>query len=203
MITMARVNGRRVDPPRLRPHECRSAATNSSVKRNLTWVSGTASQRRRRRSQSARTGRGGIRRAAHLYRGDTHNFSQEKSFHDVTSERPGSCARGCVPRRSRIVVRSEKCALQRRSTEHVPAVGAAATRQAADPPGPSTGAQCMAMEGVYVSTDDEDRRVAGHFGGKVLGLRQAELATSAARSFIRHLVEQVEATGVKSTPSSI
>lgn len=57
-----------------------------------------------------------------------------------------------------------------------------------------------AIEGVYVSTDDEEiASVARQFGGKVLGLRPAELATSTAPKLpvIRHLVEQVEATGVK------
>lgn len=55
------------------------------------------------------------------------------------------------------------------------------------------------ISGVYVSTDDEGiAAVARAAGGRVLGLRPAELATSTAPKLpvIRHLVEQVEASGV-------
>ena len=57
-----------------------------------------------------------------------------------------------------------------------------------------------AIEAVYVSTDDEEiASVARAAGGRLLGLRPAELATSTAPKLpvIRHLVEQVEASGVK------
>ena len=57
-----------------------------------------------------------------------------------------------------------------------------------------------AISGVYVSTDDaEIASIAESAGGRVLGLRPAELATSTTPKLpvIRHLVEQVEASGVK------
>jgi CMP-N,N'-diacetyllegionaminic acid synthase len=56
-----------------------------------------------------------------------------------------------------------------------------------------------AISGVYVSTDDAQiAATAQQAGGRVLGLRPAELATPTAPKLpvIRHLVEQVEASGV-------
>lgn len=61
-------------------------------------------------------------------------------------------------------------------------------------------ARIPAIDAVYVSTDDEEiATVARTAGGKILGLRPAELATSTAPKLpvIRHLVEQVEASGTK------
>lgn len=56
------------------------------------------------------------------------------------------------------------------------------------------------IDGVYVSTDDgEIAAIAKSAGGRILGMRPAELATATAPKLpvIRHLVEQVEASGVK------
>ena len=61
-------------------------------------------------------------------------------------------------------------------------------------------ARIASIDAVYVSTDDaEIASVAKNAGGRILGMRPAELATSAAPKLpvIRHLVEQVEASGVK------
>jgi CMP-N,N'-diacetyllegionaminic acid synthase len=59
-------------------------------------------------------------------------------------------------------------------------------------------ARIAAIDAVYVSTDDEEiASVARAAGGRILGMRPAELATSTAPKIpvIRHLVEQVEASG--------
>lgn len=57
-----------------------------------------------------------------------------------------------------------------------------------------------AISDVYISTDDAQiAAIAAQAGGKVLGLRPAELATSTTPKLpvIRHLVEQVESSGVE------
>lgn len=61
-------------------------------------------------------------------------------------------------------------------------------------------ARIAAIDAVYVSTDDEEiALVAQAAGARMTGLRPAELATSTAPKLpvIRHLVEQVEASGVR------